>query len=543
MGAARLARQQNNYTLASKLLIQQFQSNIPNLLSSFESYSLGSLINIIERYQNTHLVSIELETEIGKLMYALSSNQANNLNITHAIEFLSRSVLRHLIHETQYNSNNSNQQRTLMNIEKCSRNLLHIAKWSRLAIENNSETTTMNVVSLGKLFQLRKQYLLSGVGVDIAAEPFVRNYVPVNELLIGELLNFSTLTCSNLAKTWFRYADWSYMWGRQLLARTIPLSATDLEPQVRTILSSEVSADEITEISKILSSIRILTDDDSELTASELSSLHSYRSDLSRACSLLSKQSYLIDQLLALHPQFDVHRYFLLEQSCRAYFTYLQLSNTNVQDKKSTTNNDEASNVLVTLRLLRALVRYPQQLRSIFENHLHTMPTVAWKRLIPQLLSRLNHPDSFVRDYVTQFLIRIAKDYPQFILYSIIVGITDDSKMRRLKSRDEKLYERKSMHTQNSDEDENDDEDDDDDEENQSEEFEEEDIEKQESVLAMQNSLKLIYNVLSETNAHVVGQVKLFVHELRRVTVLWDELWLGTMSQLQEEINRSVFFS
>ena len=79
--------------------------------------------------------------------------------------------------------------------------------------------------------------------------------------------------------------------------------------------------------------------------------------------------------------------------------------------------------------------------------------------------------------------------------------------------------------------------------ENQSEEFEEEDIEKQESVLAMQNSLKLIYNVLSETNAHVVGQVKLFVHELRRVTVLWDELWLGTMSQLQEEINRSVFFS
>ncbi|CAF4222292.1 unnamed protein product, partial [Rotaria magnacalcarata] len=33
----------------------------------------------------------------------------------------------------------------------------------------------------------------------------------------------------------------------------------------------------------------------------------------------------LIEQLLALHPQFDLCRYFLLEQSCRAYFTYLQL--------------------------------------------------------------------------------------------------------------------------------------------------------------------------------------------------------------------------
>ena len=218
------------------------------------------------------------------------------------------------------------------------------------------------------------------------------------------------------------------------------------------------------------------------------------------------------------------------------------MSNTNLNDKKSNNNNDEATNVLVTLRLLRVLVRYPQQLRSIFENNLLTMPTVAWKRLIPQLFSRLNHPDSFVRDYVTNLSIRIAKDYPQLILYSVIVGITDDSKMRRLKSRDENLYQRKSLSLQNSDEEETQDEIEDEEEESEGldDEEEEEDIEEQETVLAMQNSFRLIYNVLSETNAHVVGQVKLFVHELRRVTVLWDELWLGTMAQLQEEISRFV---
>jgi PI-3-kinase-related kinase SMG-1 len=175
------------------------------------------------------------------------------------------------------------------------------------------------------------------------------------------------------------------------------------------------------------------------------------------------------------------------------------------------------------------------------------MPTVAWKRLIPQLFSRLNHPDSFVRDYVTNLLIRIAKDYPQLILYSVIVGITDDSKMRRMKSRDENIYTRKSLSIHSSDDDRSQDEiedDDDNEEEEESEDIEEEDddIEKQENALAMQNSFRLIYNVLSETNANVVGQVKLFVHELRRVTVLWDELWLGTMAQLQEEISRLVSF-
>ncbi|CAF4701062.1 unnamed protein product, partial [Rotaria socialis] len=386
LGAARLARQQNNFTLASKLLIQQFQSthtwttgpptsqssntSLGSTLRSFhsdassiEAYSLASLVTMIERYQNAHMVMIELETETGKLMHALSLNKANNINITIAIEFLSRSILRHLIHESQSNPQYNNQ-RLLINIEKCSRNLLHIAKWSRTAIESNHEATTNNVMSLGKLFELRKQYLITGLGVDIAGEPFVRKNIPLDELLIGELLDFSTLTCPNLAKSWFRFADWAYLWGRQLLARSLPLSSPDLGQQVR-----EVSSDEVTEISRILSSIRILNDDDSELTASELSSLHSYRTDLSRACSLLTKHPMLIEQLLALHSQYDLRRYFLLEQSCRAYFTYLQLSNTSMYEKKSN-NNDDASNVLVTLRLLRVLVRYPQQLRTIFETHL-----------------------------------------------------------------------------------------------------------------------------------------------------------------------------
>lgn len=53
-------------------------------------------------------------------------------------------------------------------------------------------------------------------------ESFVRKYVPVEELLIGEILDFSTLTGPGLAKTRFRFADWAYGWGRQILARSLP---------------------------------------------------------------------------------------------------------------------------------------------------------------------------------------------------------------------------------------------------------------------------------------------------------------------------------
>ncbi|CAF4519680.1 unnamed protein product, partial [Rotaria magnacalcarata] len=146
----------------------------------------------------------------------------------------------------------------------------------------------------------------------------------------------------------------------------------------------------------------------------------------------------------------------------------------------------------VTLRLLRVLVRYPQQLRTIFETNLLNLPTIAWKRLIPQLFSRLNHPSSFVRDYITNLLI-------------VVVGITDDSKMRRIKSSDDNIWQRKLASTHESEDDIDED------------DKEEDDIEKQENTVAMKNSFRLIYNVLSETNSHVVEQVKLFVHEIRRV--------------------------
>ncbi|CAF3932781.1 unnamed protein product [Rotaria magnacalcarata] len=60
-----------------------------------------------------------------------------------------------------------------------------------------------------KLFQFGKQYLITGLSVNI-----------------GEV------------KSWFRFADWAYLWGRQLLARFIPLSSLDLGQQVRSILPS-----------------------------------------------------------------------------------------------------------------------------------------------------------------------------------------------------------------------------------------------------------------------------------------------------------------
>ncbi|CAF1314458.1 unnamed protein product [Rotaria magnacalcarata] len=83
MGAARLACQQNSFTLASKLLIRQFQST--------HAWSTGPPT---PQSSNT----------------SLGSPLPNNMNITIAIKFLSRSILPHLINESQPNSQHNNHR-------------------------------------------------------------------------------------------------------------------------------------------------------------------------------------------------------------------------------------------------------------------------------------------------------------------------------------------------------------------------------------------------------------------------------------------------
>ena len=42
--------------------------------------------------------------------------------------------------------------------------------------------------------------------------------------------------------------------------------------------------------------------------------------------------------------------------------------------------------------------------------------------ITPQLFSRLNHPESYVRQSVSELLCRVAKDAPHLIVYPAVVG-------------------------------------------------------------------------------------------------------------------------
>lgn len=80
----------------------------------------------------------------------------------------------------------------------------------------------------------------------------------------------------------------------------------------------------------------------------------------------------------------------------------------------------------ITLRLLRLLVKHAWELRDVLESGLAETPTAPWRSIIPQLFSRLNHPELYVRRSVSQLLAKLADDTPHLIGWSLSLS-QDDS--------------------------------------------------------------------------------------------------------------------
>lgn len=63
---------------------------------------------------------------------------------------------------------------------------------------------------------------------------------------------------------------------------------------------------------------------------------------------------------------------------------------------------------------------------------------LVYKGIIPQLFSRLNHPEVYVRQSICNLLCRVAQDSPHLILYPAIVGTISLSSESQASGKEEK---------------------------------------------------------------------------------------------------------
>lgn len=269
------------------------------------------------------------------------------------------------------------------------------------------------------------------------------------------------------------------------------------------------TTEDIQNIVEILNQHQVTTEEE-DIDPNETSSTEMIENQL-RTLPILAYQSQEhLRSIVDIWKQAHKTVYGYYEMAADAYFKYLQLTTTNDDGKESSSS---CSNVTATLRLLRLVVKHALGLQEVLEEGLATTPTSPWRVIIPQLFSRMNHHEPYVRQRIAELICRVSKDAPELIIFPTVVGAVQGQKTDLADI---------SMTS-------------------------EEDIENINNVSQLDSGLICCFNslldTLSQQAPETVSQVQLLVRELKRITLLWDELWLVTLTQIYSEwLKRFVSF-
>ena len=348
------------------------------------------------------------------------------------------------------------------------------------------------------------------------------NIVPLTEMAIGKLLQFGVHECNGLAKSWNAFGTWCYRWGKKVVDTSAEITnvlTKEDELSVRNLLPSDTKLEDLKRVYMILSQTRVSVDEE-DIDSTDINTSEMIRCQLQNVPVLFNAHESVLQDLVQIWRNVHKRVYVYYELSAEAYFKYLNLS----VEPDNITKETESSSVTITLRLLRLVVKHALELQNVLDKGLASTPTQPWKIIIPQLFSRLNHPENYVRQRVSELLCRVAVDAPHLIMFPAVVGALEGG----MKFDFSEISLPKDCLSQN-----NDNNDDTDDEIDDSYDSENDD-----SKSVLQSCFKSMVDTLSKQAPETINEVQLLVKELRRIILLWDELWLGTLAQHHGEINK-----
>ncbi|CAH1794898.1 unnamed protein product [Owenia fusiformis] len=562
MACVTLARKQHNFKLAHKLLMQQINSSFYGQVENGRVNQSDPIISALSTINTSTVITeqrnmLKIERESAKLLHA-TSNQKE------AVETISKSILTHLTIKPDELSMSEKNDESICS-EMNARSILTLVKWlqgdnkyltslaSQMKQNGQGEEAGMSVTARNLLMLLETEKGSTGnrlifehQGLNLGEGGLLSD----SDVLVGRLLHLSTLQSSTLAKSWFSFAGWSYKWGRKAVDSASHGSPVELSiserNEILSLLPKGTSVPDTETVYSVLSQVHAaisseedisdqdqsLYDDGSETTRKQL---------LSSCLPLQVASDECIDKLLAIWKRVVGRVYCHYDASAKAYFTYLKLNGQGSDDQG---NMD--GNITATLRLLRLLVKHAWELRGVLEDGLAHTPTAPWKGIIPQLFSRLNHPEQYVRQSVSDLLCRVAHDAPHLIVYPAVVGCsTVQADVTKELNRDKILNDYLPTDTAQDGDNENETEMDVSNLQEDSGKTPDEDDDVGQEIgiegsTELQNCFTLIVDTLAQHNSQMITEVQLLVQELRRITLLWDELWLGTLNQQHQDVTRRI---
>lgn len=391
--------------------------------------------------------------------------------------------------------------------EHGSKLIITLSKW--IQRENDQQLVKEVSSPLGRLIMV-----IPDIGLCDNREA---NVIPTLDMAAGKLLQFGVRQYPKSTKIWSAFGEWCYLWGKNALNNGIQLTDND-RLYIQANVPPGITSEELQQIYDILSQSKIIPDKD-DIINNDMNMSERIENQLETVQILSNGYPEHKRNLVQVWTQAQKRIYHYYELSAEAFFQALQLCT----DCETIQKGTECLTITATLRLLRFIVKHAMELQTVLNQGLSTTPTHPWKAIIPQLFSRLNHPQEYVRLRVSELLCRIAEVAPHLIIFPAVVGAVEGGHKFDLSDITmPKDYLTHTEHTELGDiEDEYDD-----------------NSENEESRDVLHSCFMSMVDTLSKQAPETITQVQSFVNELRRISLLWDELWVSTLVQHHAEITK-----
>ncbi|KAF9684246.1 hypothetical protein SADUNF_Sadunf04G0097900 [Salix dunnii] len=393
------------------------------------------------------------------------------------------------------------------------------------------------------------------------------------EEIVGTATKLSTRLCSTMGKAWISYASWCFTQARDSLFN--PCEAVLHSCSFSPVLIPEVQPDRfnLTEVERtrvhsvILQLFQHKGDDSSgcregifwfdsmqnsindkpvveqvidliEAAAGAQGAENSSGDSLSFTLASELRAFFLyvnaglgeanissaVDDLVSVWLSLRRRRVSLFSHAAHGFMRYLTYSSIKVCDSwlagfegESLKQKTGSYTLRATLYFLHIFLNYGVELRDAIEPALSSIPLLPWQEVTPQLFARLSsHPEQVVRKQLEGLLMMLAKQSPWSIVYPTLVDVnTNEEPSEELQHILGCLGPNQTLP---------------------------DDFNLKESVCVLSRIKFTAMKILLERELYpkLIQDVQLMINELENVTVLWEELWLGTLQDLHADVMRRI---
>lgn len=493
------ARKNANLLMARRELLKHFRHNSAFQMCLGNVNDLNTLSDVLLMSANIYeldiwtLNNVSAMTELCKLTYSKEETKVIAINLCASVSlgFSQRLAMGEQSYELR---------------EKGTRMLLTLSKW----VQNETDDVLDDELPL-------KKFVSALPEIGLVDNNISENVIPLSDSAVGKLLQFGVNQCPGLSKAWASFAAWCFRWGRKMVefsSKTREQLTENDKLQIESVMIG-CSPQDFEAVCEILSKTKA-TCDDEDIDWNEINTSEMIESQLRTVPCLSNAYPEHLALLVDIWRQAQKRVFSYFELSADAYFKFLQL----ICASDYINHSGENAVVNATLRLLRLIVKHAMELQTVLESGLANTPTQPWKVIIPQLFSRLNHPETYVRKCVSDLLCRLAEDTPHLITFPAVVGAVENEQ--------NELSELNIARSFLSNDDESID--------------ENIDLDDSASDKVINNELNSCFldmvETLSKQAPKTILQVKLLVKELQRINLLWDELCLGTLAQHHSDFSK-----